>query len=295
MLYEHLHVPYPKDLRRVFKFAELPFQRTVSAWKESSTGAEDDFVYTVEKNISILEALERTKRGSAKQLASINNIFCYERYPIEFLLRQVEIGSLADKPYGIGVIGRWDYEERLVGCGVTLQILDERLPNHYLRAFEASNLAEVDRTLDRFGALYGGLGEIPLSIWSAHANDTGMRLGAGVRERFDKSKLSNARVSRFSQVFADTPTHILLGCSTGAEEGFAQALSRSPKSRVYAADADTWPMVVVPYTLPDGKDVFIPVFGSLTNKVVNPVEYFDGKKVQSPLFATATVDSKAFI
>lgn len=279
MLYRDLDVPYAKELKKAFKRVGLPYERVVSGWRESASGKDDDFKETISDNLDMLEKLGR-KSGI---LAHRFNIFCFDRYPVELLERLYEERDRTDKPPAIAIVGRWDYRFNLFSVGVSLDMLASSLKGNYLRVFEASNARQMDSALQRVKTLYGNEQVAELGGFYAHSSESGVRLGAGARERFSVNHLTRARMELFKSVFVPEPTFFLMGCSAGAEGGMAQRLSLKAEARTFGADNVSWPIMVTPIKIEGQEPFWMPIYAGVDGTLVNSMEYYRGERVVSPL------------
>lgn len=232
----------------------LPAEEIWDAWVMSGTTT-----YSLEKNFERIEMLEEKIPGICQFLYKEYGIANFVRYPVELLTRQYEEREITEKPYGVIIYPRYDYNSAFMDVKVFQELLDQLKGEFLLRVAECESKQDIARTFLKFDKKYNipNGQRISLLILGGHGQERSIRFGGdGERHRLIITDLTGKGVQKTGGFFSENPTIILASCSTGAEGGIGQQLSSVFKANVIAPKV---PTNIVGYDVakgPEGKFAF---------------------------------------
>ncbi len=211
----------------------LDSEKTIHAW--GSSNRKNMGVEVIRENMDRIEELEKAKPGLAVFLQKEFGIKHFVRYPKEVLIRQYEEFEKNDKPYGIVLAADSDHSDAFYGTEEFWKKLQGDLDGqYYLRIFEAGGLYDVGRSLVKLDRKYGRERKISFAILAGHGEQNNIELGNSLIGSLQQRDLEEPGIRRVGKFFVEHPTVTFLSCSTGAEQGIAQALSETMQAKVIA-------------------------------------------------------------
>ncbi|MBI2049622.1 hypothetical protein HYT32_01830 [Candidatus Roizmanbacteria bacterium] len=238
---------YYEQIRRVAKDIletyEIDYSNVVKAWADS--GKTEDFMDIVNNNLRMIFILESNRPGIVKTLINDYKIYDFARYPAEMLVEQYDQRDNKYLPYGIVLYPRSDWNGAFYdNRKVFRKLLTQLKENGYgLRVFEVESVNDVARSLIKLNKLYGESYKISFAIIGGHGSWDSIHFGSerehlnifDIKDRPGAKKvnlllkqhdLRGRGVQRSSEFFEQNPTIILNSCTTGANRGIAQEISR---------------------------------------------------------------------
>ncbi len=228
----------------------LPFAEIYSAWQESFTHGNvknsDDpslpepFGQSIYSNIRNIQILEKANRGICRFLWDEFQIADFGRYPPELLLKQRENFRSLENPYGLVIFPRNDWNGSFYSDKAALEGMFAQLKGEFdIRVFECEGKVDVVRALRKCDDMYnppnGGGHKISLLILGGHGTENSVRFGGNDKRHVLYTEDLARKVSGKAGGYLDeNPTIILASCSTGAEGGIAQELSKRFGAKVVA-------------------------------------------------------------
>lgn len=188
---------------------------------------------TASENIWIIADLERQRPNIAKTLHEQFNISLFQRYPQEMLIEQFDQRDNTVMPYGVMVSAINDDAEvfQSVGPQIFMGMMHSELLKlgYTLRVCEAGTEDKLKEAFEGYSKRYG--------IKSA---SFGVIMGHGSPERIvmnwehprypnrviRKQSFQGGAPWKFSAFMKAESTLVLVSCSTGAENGIAQEISK---------------------------------------------------------------------
>lgn len=234
-------------VHEVLTQCHLPLELT-DIW-EKSAAKPDQKGTTVEqaivRNITAITQLEHTRPGACELLYKEFGIADFGRYPTQLLETQCEEAGSSNKPYGVVLFPRNDWNGAFYGDNLALNELFEELHGEFgLRVVECEGKMDVARALidlnRRYNPADGSGHKISLAIIGGHGTENSIRFGGDDdRHALFTEDLQGRGVQRTSEFFKDNPTFILVSCSTGADKGIGQKLSEIMGAKVIAPKVPT--------------------------------------------------------
>jgi len=184
-----------------------------------------------------LKKLEEASPGAVKLLHEEYGICEFNRYPTGMLLRQVKMHG-QDVPYGVVVFPEEDPNDAFDQDKKVLeQLYEGTKEKHLTRIFEVQRRFELMRFLV---SLKGYSHKISFLVIGAHGSEDGLTFGR--KGYLDKDILEKSRsIDRIKNMFEPEPEIVLFSCHTGADDGFAEMLSKKLGARVQAPTISTSP------------------------------------------------------
>ncbi len=271
----------------VSKFLErhkLPFTEIYSAWKEGSSRVRrayprpdprtTDFKKVILVNLKKIQEVETENPGTCRFLYDEFNIADFGRYPTKLLLKQREEFDSLKNPYGVIIFPRADWNSAFYAKNDALEGLHGQLKGEFtLRFAECEGKVDVVRMLQKFDKLYnpsdGSGHKISLLILGGHGTENSIQFGGGGKKHELYTKDLARKVSGKAGEYLDQePTIILTSCSTGADRGIGQELSRRFGAKVVAPKEPTGLSKLYGSRGRDGKFRFNARFSNKETKVV---------------------------
>ena len=214
-------------------------------------------------NLKRMRAFESKQPGMSKTLQEEFNLTCLGRYPEEDLVRQYEerdqVGeyypaflAVADHNGAMGDRGKYNHAR---------QILEKEGRKVPLRFMEFADAQEGKMISEKMKKKYGPIlfGSVDVHGEKDAILTTGIGLQNKKGAKFGKEDLAQNELGVFS-AFAPGSCIALNSCSTGAEGGFAQELSRVGSFIVKAPDIPAGCTHLDVKILPDGKIDLLPEY-----------------------------------
>lgn len=242
----------------------------------------------IQANIERLKQIEEEMPGISEYLERELNVIDYGRYPAQLLLDQYLLKDDLENPYGILIEPRIDRKKEY-GRGTMHErsLIYEKLYKQLkengvmLRIGEVGSKSDLAKQLLKFRSKYGKKQKIQFAIIDAHGNNNSIFLGTDKGD--DKQKLTlddlaepGVKRALSDSFFAEGATIILNSCSTGAENGLAQNLSRDFKGKVLAPNVDTAIIDMRVNKRPDGSLVFHITYGNAYDEDEDAYSSFEG-------------------
>lgn len=237
-------------IKRFLDRHNLPFGEIYKAWESSFTAGHvkkmDDpdtsepFNDTVYSNIKTIQQLEKSYPGVCRFLWDEFHIADFGRYPKEVLLKQRENFHDLRNPYGLVVFPRDDWNGAFYADKMALERMFEQLNGEFgLRVFECEGKVDVVRALKKCDDTYnppdGSGHKISLLILGGHGTENSIRFGGNDKRHVLYTEDLARKVSgKAGEYLDENPTIILASCSTGAENGIGQELSKRFGAKVVA-------------------------------------------------------------
>lgn len=211
----------------------LDSEKIISAW--GSSKRENMAVEVIRENMDRIRELEQVKPGLAASLSKEFGIKHFLRYPKEVLIRQYEEFEKNDKPYGVVLAADSDHNDAFYGTeGFWTKLQADLQGQYYLRIFEVGGLYDIGRSLVKLDRKFGQEHKISFAVLAGHGEQNNIKLGNSLRGSLDQRDLSKPGIQRVGKFFVEHPSITFLSCSTGAEQGIAQALSETIQAKVVA-------------------------------------------------------------
>lgn len=164
----------------------------------------------------------------------------FSRYPFELLVKQYDEREVKDKKFGVMVFSTFDHgkafnseEDRQVMMSMKEQMGD----NILMRFAEAGSRFELVKRLSQLHQIYG---QMSFGLVGAHGADNRFQLGlGGERKELSTDDLLGTGAEKAGRFFEDGATLILESCSTGADAGIAEQISKSLGMKVIAPKEDS--------------------------------------------------------
>jgi hypothetical protein len=225
----------------------LPYFDITSAWTRSSDLVSQP--QRIRENLECMDALEKKNPGICIYLYKENGICDFGRYPVEMLEKQYEERENTNSPYGVVMYPRDDWNGAFYHNKDAFEGLLKDLKGEFLlRVAECEGKMDIARMLLKFDKTYGGANgnKISLLILGGHGTENSIRFGNSDFRGSDDEKhvlhtkdLEGKGVRKTGNFFDEKPTIILASCSTGAEGGIAQELSKVFNAKVIAPKIPT--------------------------------------------------------
>ncbi|MCX6721632.1 MAG: hypothetical protein NTY04_00330, partial [Candidatus Staskawiczbacteria bacterium] len=226
--------------------AGLSYQELLEDWERSEKSKEG--IYAKWVNLKAIKEIERKKKGGCKFLHKEFGISDFGRYPPELLLKQIEEAESKKNPYGVIIFPRDDWNGAFYADADVFRKLYKQLDGEFsLRFFECESKTDIARALIKSNKHYnpsdGSGHKISLLVLGGHGSEKRINFGGDERpsERhyLTADDLMGGGVKRAGQFFEENPTIILSSCSTGAEGGIGQELSKRFGAKVIAPKEPT--------------------------------------------------------
>jgi hypothetical protein len=227
-------------------------QEYASIYAEKWTQAHRKRDLIVEKNLVSLVKLESETlaRGITKRLTDNFGITEFSRYPESMLFKQDMERDYADRPYGVVLYPKTDWNGAFYAQKENFDELEKDFSNnpelkpYLIRIFECGSRKDVVRVLNDLDKRYGSKHKISFAIIGGHGTKDSIQLGqdpisnneqkSDTRNKLTPKDLQGSRVHKIGGFFEPGASVILESCSTGQEEGIGQKLSEKFGLKVIA-------------------------------------------------------------
>ncbi len=219
----------------------LPAENILNLWKKSGPRIEE----IVDKNISAIVQLESEKPGICEFLYREFGVADFGRYPVDLLLKQYDEVNNLENPYGVILFPRNDWNGAFYQDNFALGEFFQKLEGEFsLRVFECDGKIGLARALIRLNRKYNPPNKkghkISLAIVGGHGTENSIRFGGNEeRDTLYLKDLMGKGAKRTSEFFEESPTIILISCSTGVDRGIGQKLSKVMGAKVIAPRVPT--------------------------------------------------------
>lgn len=212
----------------------------IDVWNGSYT--ENGPQPSIRSNMNMVFVLEDERPGIARVLYEKFGIRNFERYPESVLQAQFDERDNTEKPYGVMLQATHDWNGAFGhgSLGGSDRQIWEKLfrqikARYALRIVEAKNKVEVARRLIGLNKTYGKHHKIAFALIGGHGTKDHITLGGTHRKNMILFEdLAGKAAQRTGGFFAPNPTIVLASCSTGAEGGIGQELSKVLGAKVIA-------------------------------------------------------------
>ncbi|MFA6552678.1 MAG: hypothetical protein WCT19_04240 [Candidatus Paceibacterota bacterium] len=221
----------------------LPKTEILASWKVSRGANKTE--YAVYQNLKTIIDLEKIRPGASEFLYDEFGIADFGRYPVELLMMQVDEFESLDLPYGVIIYPRNDWNGAFYEDKDVLKDFMEELQGQFsLRVAECESKMDIARILIKLNKHYNpddGMGhKISLLILGGHGTEDSIQFGGrDERHSLFMNDLFGGGVQKTNRFFEENPTIILSSCSTGAEGGIGQELSKKFGAKVIAPKVPT--------------------------------------------------------
>jgi len=208
----------------------------------------NDCVYGVNGYSGMVENLPRAieieslRPGIIRTLSQEFGIVHFGRYPKDLLVNQFDEKDDQIKPYGVIVFPKSDWNGAFFQDSHIFRKLGSQLKDKFnIRIIEVENKFDVVRGLVNFKRRYPAH-KISFAIIGGHGTKYTINFGKEKidgRHRLEPIDLVGERARGVSEFFEPNPSIVLISCSTGAEGGIGQQLSRLMGARVVAPEIPT--------------------------------------------------------
>ena len=230
-------------LRSYLEGISLPYSEILEAWKVSNKS--DLFGQAVFSNLKVIGEVEKAEPGTCKFLYDGFGITDFGRYPAELLLKQKKEFENLENPYGVIIFPRNDWNGAFYSDNNALGDFLKELDGKFcLRVFECESKMDIARALvtsnQRYNPDNGKGHKISLLILGGHGTENSIQFGGkDERHSLTTDDLFGHGIQKTGQFFEENPTIILSSCSTGAEGGIGQELSKKFGAKVIAPKVPT--------------------------------------------------------
>ena len=254
------------------------------------------YQYCYPDHLSALAYLEQEQPGAARDLQKEFNISHFGRYSLNALLNQWENRD-ASKPYGVMMYPDADWNGAFFDrSGVMAEaMLKLRAGGYETRIVEADSKFRAAKEMLILEKRYASAGrKMGFFILCGHGKSHKIMMGEPGRTDIDRS-YSKEQISRseftiedvkkslgvgrvFDRLLEPEASTVLFSCSTGAEGGFAQELSKKTGKIVIGPSI---PVIIgsleVGFT-PEGKPTLHPGYKTVTGGDAEGARYISGQK-----------------
>ena len=224
-------------------------------WTERSKARD----HIVRENLLSVISLEELSAGSTKRLEDAYGIIDFGRYPVMMLIDQDENMYNTERPYGVIIFPKQDWNGAFHGhrhlfYDLRTSFKAPELNQYLIRVAECGNRNDVVRTLMKLDKDYGAQHKISFAIIGGHGTKDSINFGDGnsPRDRLHSKNLYKRGVKIVKNFFEGDATVILSSCSTGQKGGVGEALSKKFGMKVVAPTKPTATYKIEPF-MRDGK------------------------------------------
>jgi hypothetical protein len=224
------------QLREVIAKYGLDPDEILDTWNGSYT--EHGPQPQIERNMEVVFYLEDQRPGIAHLLYKEFGIRNFDRYSQAMLISQFDDYENTDKPYGIVLQATHDWNGAFTSfehLGVMNKLYKQIKDDYALRVIEARTKLEVAKRLITLDRKYGAQHKLAFAFIGGHGDRNSIMFGGQHRRNLLLLEdLAGKGVQRTGGFFEEHPTIILASCSTGAEGGIGQELSKRLGAKVIA-------------------------------------------------------------
>ena len=197
----------------------------------------------IDRNMSKVFDMEDKREGIARLLYKEFGIRNFERYPESILIRQFDEFEDLEKPYGTMIQATHDWNGAFSAWSqmdVWEKMFEQIKEQYAFRIVEVKSKSEVARRLIGLNRKYGENQKISFAFIGGHGSENSILLGGPHRRNMLLSEdLAGRGVQRTGNFFKPHPTIVLVSCSTGAEGGIGQELSKALDVKIIAPSVPT--------------------------------------------------------
>lgn len=229
-------------LEEVISRYGLDASTTLRSWLSRKKTPETGYsAPNISLNIYTMQQLEAHQSGLTRFLEKEFGIRNFDRYPEEMLIDQYENRENKEVSYGIILNPADDYSGAFSEDYTHWQKLREQLDGKYsIRIIECESKWDIARALINLDRTYGDKQKVSFALIGGHGTEKMIKFGGDdARHRLHVDDLQGSGVEKVKKFFTENPTIILLSCSTGAESGIAEELSRVMHAQVLAPKTPT--------------------------------------------------------
>lgn len=236
-----------KYLKNQVEKLGLNLREFEAAWAQA--GKEEDQKDHRLYNIFQLLRLDRRLPGSAMELFHRFGIADFARYPLDVLIEQYENRDITDRPYGIMLYPRSDWNGAFYSEEELIAEFHQSLQGSYeLRIIECESKWDIGKSLFALDKAYAQAEDghkIAFAVVCGHGNREVIDFGGKEeRHRLHISDLGGTGIGRSTMFFEENPTLVIFSCTTGTEGGVGQELSKAMHATVIAPDGVTSPQSI---------------------------------------------------
>lgn len=232
----------------------LDSEKVIKSWK---TQVHWGLYADLEGNIYFMQTVEREQPGITKFLYEKFGICNFIRYEPWVLLDQYKNNEDDKLPYGIVVTPYNDSNGAFASYNqkeIWAKFVSEIYGKYRVRFFEGQTYGDIVKGLKHCGNTYTN-NKISFLFLGGHGTPDTIDLGGenitgGVLKTADVEKIQIERLQKF---FIDNPRVVLIACSTGVDNGIAQALSKL-NTEVVAPDKNAQLLGITPHFNQNGID-----------------------------------------
>ncbi len=192
----------------------------------------------IDRNMEIVFDMEDQRPGITRVLYKEFGIRNFDRYPEAMLIAQYDEFDNTDKPYGVILQATHDWNGAFTSydhLGTWAKLYEQIKDDYAFRVVEAKSKLEVAKRLITLDRKYGAQHKLAFAFIGGHGSkDSIMFGGQHRRNMLLLEDLAGKGVQRTGGFFEEHPTIVLASCSTGAEGGIGQELSRRLGAKVIA-------------------------------------------------------------
>ncbi len=227
---------------------------TADQWIKEWASSGDTKALFVRKNLEAFINLEYNEPGVTKYLSDKYGITAFGRYPAGMLLEQKANVANQERPYGIVLYPKDDWngafhqDEGIFGNLRSRLKDDPNLQKYLLRVYECGSKKDIAKALIDLDKSYGASHKIAFAIIGGHGTKESINFGGGSspRNQLYSKDLHRSRVQKTGEFFEPEATIVLVSCSTGQNEGVGQTLTEKIGMKVIAPTVPTNVRKIIP-------------------------------------------------
>ena len=260
------HRPLPSRIKMIVDHYGLDFDVLINAWVRASgiDSINSSNIYNVilssesliYKSVERIIKLESIYPGASKFLLEQFGIKSFGRYPLELLIHQYSHRYDKEKPYGVLLYPRDDWNGAFSTDGEVLENLLTRIRSldFNLRIYECEDKVDLVSALNDARHKFG---KISFAVIGGHGSKDSIQFGDknDSDHNLYKEDLLKKGAPAVTHAFVENPSIILQSCSTGIQNGIGQQMS-SMGAKVYAPDRPTFVSDIDPYMDKSGNLTF---------------------------------------
>lgn len=209
----------------------------LSAWKRVG-GPKKRTPERIQAHLTSMRELEHHTKGSVKRLVETYGIREFSRYSTEMLTAQLaEEGET--KPYGVMIFpradynGAFDYRTHRAPLDQLQRDMRGRLG---IKIVEVESVSEATRQLVGLDTRYGKEEKMSFVIIAGHGSESSIQFGdTGTSgDKLSQKRIQTPSFRKARQLLKPKAPLLLISCSTGADQGIADELSRALDASVVA-------------------------------------------------------------
>jgi len=246
---------------RISKATGVDGKKILDAWEQVLTGEDDEggrvtrfikkhldrtYPEFIRDNFETIAELEKSRPGICKTLFEEFGIRCFARHYRDTLVSQYDNRD-KDIPYGIAIYPYSDWNgafsaRKYFAVTPDLLLISLWASRYGLRIYEAGNRGGVVRALASANKRYGDKYKISFALIGGHGTEESIKFGEEkstgshswkpIPKRDlgeitqDDLEIGSRKGEALRSLFVENPTIILDSCSTGADAGFGEDISK---------------------------------------------------------------------